>query len=208
MLITFSTPQGGARCTGWFINKNTIATAGHCVHRGSGGSGGFYSVGSYRIYPGYNGNFAPYGVCSAKRLSTVNGWANTGLDDYDYGAIKLATACNTKGNTTGWYGYTTNVALNRTTTINGYPGDKPFTQWKSTDKVTVLQTRRVFYKNDTVGGMSGSAVVAPGPTCPANCAVAIHAYGTYGSAPFNTNNHGTRITSQVFNNLTAWKNAA
>ncbi len=39
------------------------------------------------------------------------------------------------------------------------------------------------------------------------CAMAVHAYGTYGSPPFSTNNHGTRITQDVFNNLTAWKNA-
>jgi glutamyl endopeptidase len=37
--------------------------------------------------------------------------------------------------------------------------------------------------------------------------MAVHAYGTYGSPPFSTNNHGTRITQDVFNNLTAWKNA-
>ena len=39
------------------------------------------------------------------------------------------------------------------------------------------------------------------------CSMAVHAYGTYGVPPFNTNNHGTRITQAVFNNLTAWRNA-
>jgi glutamyl endopeptidase len=210
VLITFNTPQGGSRCTGWFINRNTVATAGHCVHRGTGLAEGFYAISSYRIYPGYNGSVAPYGVCTARRLSTVTGWAdNDRIDDeYDYATIKLSTACDTKGNQTGWFGYTTAVALNQGTVISGYPGDKPLTQWRSSDRVRVLQTRRVFYQNDTVGGMSGSAVVGPArPNCNP-CAVAVHAYGVYGSPPFSTNNHGTRITSAVFNNFQAWSNAA
>ena len=31
--------------------------------------------------------------------------------------------------------------------------------------------------------------------------MAVHAYGTYGGPPFSTNNHGTRITQGVFDNL-------
>lgn len=209
VLITFSTPQGGAMCSGWFINANTVATAAHCVHRGTGGNAGFYPVSSFRLYPGYNGTVAPYGVCTARRLSTVVGWTDNNFadDDYDYAAIKLSTACNTKGNVTGWYGYTTIMSLNQSTSIQGYPGDKSFQQWRSVDRVRVLQARRVFYQNDTVGGMSGSAVVGARAGC-VQCAIAVHAYGIYGSPPFSTNNHGTRITSAVFNNLTAWKNAA
>lgn len=33
-LLTFN----GGSCTGWLINANTVATAGHCVHQGNGGS--------------------------------------------------------------------------------------------------------------------------------------------------------------------------
>lgn len=202
VLITFS----AGRCTGWLINANTVATAGHCVGPGSGGQ--FYPVSSYRIFPGRNGSASPYGSCTAKRLYSVTGWLNQGKDDYDYGAIKLN--CNV-GNTTGWYGYFWQSAslLNLPTIINGYPGDKPLTQWQSTDRVRVNQTRRTFYQNDTVGGMSGAPVWynRSGAGCSGVCAMAIHAYGVYNGPPFSTNNHGTRITQQVFNNLTAWRNA-
>lgn len=205
-LITFNTPQGASRCTGWLINANTVATAGHCVGPGSGGQ--FYPVSSYRIFPGRNGTASPYGSCTAKRLYSVTGWVNQGKDDFDYGAIKLN--CNV-GNTTGWYGYFWQSAslLGLPTIINGYPGDKPLTQWQSTDRVRVNQTRRTFYQNDTVGGMSGAPVWynRSGAGCSGVCAMAIHAYGVYNGPPFSTNNHGTRITQQVFNNLTAWRNA-
>lgn len=200
VLITFE----NSRCTGWMIGPNTVATAGHCVHSG-GSSGRWYQRSTYRIYPGRNGNASPYGSCTAKRLYSVNGWTKNGRDDFDYGAIKLNC---TVGNTVGWLGFFWQSAtLNRLPTIiSGYPGDKPLTQWRSKGKVTVTQQRRVFYRNDTVGGMSGSAVYYNRTGC-GNCAMAIHAYGTYGSPPFSNNNHGTRIIKAVFDNLVKWRNA-
>jgi glutamyl endopeptidase len=205
VLITFNTPGGSSRCTGFMIGTNTVATAGHCVHRGSGGTAGFYSQSSYRIYPGYNGTVAPYGVCTARTLYASSQYASNANDQFDWGAIKLSSSCNTKGNTTGWFGFTTTMAVNQGTTIGGYPGDKPLTQWRSIDRVRLLQTNRVFYQNDTVGGMSGSAVVGTNGAC-SPCAIAVHAYGIYGIPPFSTNNHGTRITPTVFNALLTIKN--
>lgn len=201
VLITFSTSSGGARCTGWMIGNDTVATAGHCVHEGNGGS--FYSTSSYEITPGYTGSSAPYGSCNATSLHTVNGWANSGRDDYDYGAIKLD--CNI-GKTVGRFGYywTSNGnALKRRVKITGFPGDKPLTMWFSTGRVKVVQKRRVFYKNDTTGGMSGSAVYHRLSGC-GQCSMAIHAYGTYNGPPYSSNNHGTRITRSVYRNLKRW----
>jgi glutamyl endopeptidase len=37
--------------------------------------------------------------------------------------------------------------------------------------------------------------------------MAIHTSGVYNGPPFSANNHGTRITQAVFNNLMAWRNA-
>jgi glutamyl endopeptidase len=190
-LVTFS----GGRCTGWFIGKNTVVTAGHCVHSG-GRSGHWY--GSYKVYPGRNGGSSPYGYCTAKQLWSVLGWVNSKSELYDYGAIKLNCSV---GNTTGYFGFTTSVAANTPVTTAGYPGDKPLTQWKATDKVRALTARQVFYQADTIGGQSGSPVWKSG-----NLGVAIHAYGIHGSSPHSTNNHGTRIITEVFNNLKTWKN--
>ncbi|MEJ8572298.1 serine protease [Microbaculum marinum] len=196
-LITFE--EG--RCTGWMVSPRLVVTAGHCVYDPGVG---YYSKSSFRVYPGYTGTTAPYGSCRAKRLFTVAGWANSGRDDYDYGAIKLK--CKV-GNKTGWFGYFWKKgSLKRLPTkIAGYPGDKPLTQWYSRGRVTVSQPRRVFYKNDTTGGMSGSPVYYNRSDNCSPCSMAIHAYGTYGSAPFSTNNHGTRINRSVFNNISNWK---
>lgn len=199
VLIIFS----AGRCSGWLIGPNTVVTAGHCVHPGGGGS--FYPTTSYRIYPGRNGAASPYGSCTARWLASVPGWTVSKRDDYDYAAIKLNCSI---GNTTGWYGFFWQSAslTGLPTTINGYPGDKPLTQWRSSDVVRVTQTRRVFYQSDTVGGVSGAPVWYSRSGC-GLCAMAVHAYGTYNGPPFSTNNHGTRITQAVFNNLIAWKNA-
>lgn len=198
-LVTFS----AGRCTGWLIGKDTVVTAGHCVHPGGGGA--FYPTASYRVYPGRNGGSSPYGSCTARWLASVIGWTVNGDDQYDYGVIKLNCSI---GNTTGWYGlfWTTASLTGLPTIINGYPGDKPLTQWRANDLVRVTQARRVFYQNDTVGGVSGAPVYYNRAGC-GQCSMAVHAYGVYGSPPFSTNNHGTRITQPVFNNLIAWRNA-
>jgi glutamyl endopeptidase len=206
-LITFNQNGSSYRCTGWLYGKDVVATAGHCVH--TGGPGGSWST-NVRVYPGRNGSSSPYGSCTAKRLYSVTGWINSSDERYDYGVVKLNC---TIGNTVGWFGYwwQTATLTNLPTLISGYPGDKPLTQWRSTDKVRVTQTLQLFYQNDTVGGMSGSPVYYNRPagsaSCTGYCSMAIHAYGLHGSPPHSTNNHGTRIVQAVFNNLMAWKNA-
>jgi glutamyl endopeptidase len=200
-LILFDDTSGGSfLCTGWLIGKNTVATAGHCV--ADGGSGTFNPRGTYKIYPGRNGNSAPYGFCKAKSLHTNTTWLNSGPDNYDYAAIKLD--CNI-GNTTGFYGFFTQQAslVGLPVTTQGYPGDKPLTQWKSNDQVTANDARRVFYQADTYGGQSGSPVWTNRQSCGGPCGLAIHAYGTNGThvGLYGRNNHGTRINQQVFNFL-------
>lgn len=199
VLITFS----GGRCTGFLVNANTVVTAGHCI--AAGGKARWYPTTSYTIYPGRNGSQSPYRFCKATGLYTVSGWFYSGRDDYDYGAIKLDC---TIGTVTGYFGlFVTKQSLNgRPANVWGYPTDKPLTQWKATDVVRVTQARRVFYRTDTNAGDSGAPVFYKAPKC-GNCAIAIDAYGVYGSNPFKTNNHGTRITAEVYNNIMAWRAA-
>ena len=204
VLIMFGDGGGDFLCSGFMISADTVATAGHCVAPGDGS--GFYDRTTYRVFPGRDGPDRPYSVCGARRLYSVGGWLNDGRDDFDYGAIKLK--CDI-GNTTGWYGFTSDYGgLDNPLRVQGYPGDKPKTQWSSNHRVTAQDSRRVYYRADTTGGMSGSPVwynKEPGCT---RCAIAIHAYGTSGSTPPDSNsNHGTRINSTVFDKLTTWKDA-
>jgi glutamyl endopeptidase len=201
--IAFTMPgAGNFICTGWLINRNTVATAGHCVH--SGGPGGSF-VTNIRVYPGRNGRYSPFGSCAASSLYTVAGWANSGNERYDFGAIKLN--CNI-GQRTGWFGLSWQSAtLNgQPSLISGYPGDKPLTQWKSSDRIGVSSPQMLFYRNDSLGGMSGSPVYNSRASCGRFCAMAIHTAGLHGPAPHGTHNHGVRITQNVFESLIRWRN--
>src|SRR5919202_1211496 len=99
------TARDGSRWigTGWFIGPHTLATAGHVVYitnsgvpgRGGGGQ-------SIQVMPGRNGSTPPDGSVLSSDFRTVNGWANDGDPEYDYGAIILPTDL---GSTTGWFGF-------------------------------------------------------------------------------------------------------
>lgn len=201
-LITFS----AGRCTGFMVGANTVATAGHCVHSG-GSSGAWYPTASYTIYPGKNQASNPYGSCTAKSLHSVTGWTTDGNEESDYGAIKLNC---TVGNLTGWFRLWAPTTVNGlTAVIGGYPGDKTLLdQWWSMDEVRTSTANQVFYKNDTIGGMSGSPVwqdVPPGILSSNGVyAFAIHAYGLHGAPPHSTHNHGTRLTPARISNYNYW----
>lgn len=188
-------------CTAWLINPNTVATAGHCVHQGNGGSFSTNVV----FYPGRDGASSPFGSCTARTLFTVVGWATNGDEQFDYGAVKLNC---TVGNTTGWFGFFWQAAslVGLPVQVSGYPGDKPFgTHWSGSGDVQVSEVRKTRYMIDSFNGQSGGPVFETdrvGSFCTGPCANTIHAYGL-----FNGRNSGTRITQVVFNNLIAWRNA-
>jgi glutamyl endopeptidase len=185
--------------TGWFINPRTLVTAGHCVfikHSGVPGRDGW--VKKIQVMPGRNGSEVPFGGLSATEFWTVKGWGENGLEIYDYGAIILPAAFPQK---IGYYafGVFDDATLSAATVnVAGYPGDKAKgTLWYDHRAVGSVNSDKVFYAADTAGGQSGAAVYMfhEGE----RTAVAIHAYGG------NTANSGTRISTQVFSNLTAWK---
>lgn len=195
--LTFS--QGGSNyiCTAWLIGKDTIATAGHCVHQGNGGV--FSTNGKF--YPGRNGASDPYGSCTVRQWRTNSTWISNGSDEYDYGSAKLNC---TIGNTTGWFGWfwTTASLVGLPVEVSGYPGDTAAgTHYASVSDITVSETRKTRYPQDTAGGQSGSPVFerdrAAG-ACTGACANSIHAYGVNGG-----NNSGTRITQTVSNFFTS-----
>jgi glutamyl endopeptidase len=206
VLITFT----GGFCSGFFYGPNIVATAGHCVH--TGGPGGAWRT-NVRVYPGYNAGVAPYGSFAAKWLASVTGWTSSSNELYDYGVVKLNSNV---GNTVGWFGYFGQLAslTGTPSVVEGYPGDKSpaKSQWTATDMVRSSSTEQIFYKNDTAGGESGSAVWhdrPPGSTGCSNgpCAYGIHAYGLHGGSPHSTHNHGIRFTAAKLANLAAWRAA-
>jgi glutamyl endopeptidase len=185
--------------TGWFIGPHTLITAGHCVYiKNSGVPNRDGWVSTIRVMPGRNGAALPYGSVISQRFFSVRGWADTGDENYDYGAIIIP---NELGNTVGWFGFGVfpdDQLSAAVANVSGYPGDKPAgTQWYDSHAIASVSPTKVHYDVDTMGGQSGSAVyiIRNGQ----RIGVAVHAYG----GP--TTNSGTRISTSVHTNFRAWK---
>jgi V8-like Glu-specific endopeptidase len=148
--------------------------------------------------PGRNGNDLPFGGISATEFWTVRGWGDHGMENYDYGAIILPAAFPQDLGFFAFGVFEDEKLLQSTANIAGYPGDKPRgSLWYDFRKVGSVNSDKVYYAADTAGGQSGACVYIfhKGQ----RVGIAIHAYGGA------TSNSGTRISSQVFTNLEAWK---
>jgi glutamyl endopeptidase len=183
--------------TAWFVGPRILMTAGHCVYMTD--HGGWAQ--QIEVIPGRRGDDRPYNSCVSSDLRSVNGWINDNDRNYDYGAIMLPADCRL-GDTVGWFGYQVrNDDDLRSLTVNlsGYPGDKPVgTQWFHKNTLTGVDNLVVTYEIDTAGGQSGAPVW-----------VKLQDGGRYGVGVHTngdiTGNSATRITQEVFDNITAWK---
>ena len=185
--------------TGWFISPRTVVTAGHCVcikNNPIPQRNGW--VKNIKVMPGRNGSTLPYGSVTSTIFRSVGGWINDGDSNFDYGVIIIPTPL---GNSVGWFGlgaYTDDDLKSTTGNIAGFPADKPEgTLWYHSNSIPYVDAHNVYYDIDTMGGQSGSPVYRG--VDQERFAFAIHAYGGA------TTNSGTRITTEVYNNLVSWK---
>lgn len=182
-------------CTGFFVNPNTIVTAGHCVYDQDNGW-----ASTITAAPGRNGSSYPYGSYSGTMFYSVKGWTESGDTNYDYGAIKVN---GSPGNNTGWYGYrTTNSSspAGLSSSVTGYPCDKVSgSMWSDSKPIRSAETYKLTYTTDTFGCQSGSPVYH-NYSDTGQTAIAIH---TNGGSSYNL---GTRVTNNVFDNIKYWSN--
>jgi hypothetical protein len=68
------------------IHKNTVWTAGHCVHHGPGGT--FHQ--NWQFVPAFKDGIGPFGAWAAERLATRTDWINNEDFSEDLGAVVVA----------------------------------------------------------------------------------------------------------------------
>lgn len=192
--------SGSARGTGWLLGPQIVITAGHCVFDPD--SGEFFD--SVEVIAGMNGPQRPFGSqrVARQKLRASEAWKQSGSMAADYGAIILDRPFESpSGVQPATFGVAVLSDLElESLNVNtaGYPGDRPLgQQWFNGGRIRSVSPTRLSYMIDTVGGQSGSAVwrrLANGQ----RQAIGIH---NYGGCP----NRCTRITSQVFSDLRAWR---
>lgn len=189
---------GRTRCTGFYINfghQASLLTAAHCLY--NSGRGGYAS--SVDIIRERDGSYMPHGITTVQGadLRVLDGWKNSRRSTDDWGLILipgprwgLGLQSMSDSNLDG-----------TTVRIAGYPGDKPgYKMWYDSGPVTSIGPGKVYYKEDTYGGQSGSPVWAQVPGQSYWNAVGVHAKGV-GSG---TSNSATRITNAILNQINTW----
>jgi putative chitinase len=184
------------------VSRDTVLTAGHCVHQGTL-EGKWHT--EIAVFPGRNGAVKPFGRCGAKKLFALGGWVASSdpmeARYYDLGAIKLD--CDAGGRT-GWFGIRTleYAEIGMPVVVQGYPADSapPGRQWESQDQLRHVLSLKLFYQNDTWGGMSGSPAYSPAD----NRIFGVHTNGVHNGEPWKSNNGATRITPERLKVVMQW----
>ena len=143
------------------IGRYHVLTAAHCVYDETNGR--WYK--NIAVYPGRNGQDAPFGKFRASREFVPSGYVNTEGDHYSSEHMQYDIAViefdEPIGSTTGWLSYGYNNGMpDFVANIVGYPGDKPGTMWRASCDIdpTYTEPRRFDHYCDTPGGYSGSGV--------------------------------------------------
>jgi V8-like Glu-specific endopeptidase len=156
-------------CTASAIQRNTIATAAHCVTDENGNfSTNWLFCPSYLYNAGTPGPHPSRGCWAGINAAVSLHWILGGDVDYDFGCI-VTNPTNTTtglpvGNVTGWTGRTYNLATRQPITAFGYPGDPPFPgyhiiasgspEWYEVDMEAGGQVSK-YIGSDQTGGSSG-----------------------------------------------------
>jgi V8-like Glu-specific endopeptidase len=182
--------------TGWFIAPGILATAGHCVFLQN--EGGWAK--SIRVIPAKHGADEPFNSVTSKKFASVDGWVEKRQRDFDYGVIFLDDfSIGTKVGNFAVDVLNASDLKGTDAQISGYPADRDsaaFQFFHARPMIDVTDTRLV-YDIDTFGGQSGSPIWQETQETGV-VAVGIHTTGGVSS------NSGTRISSDVMENLVNW----
>ncbi|WP_066342227.1 trypsin-like serine peptidase [Azohydromonas lata] len=156
-------------CTGSVVRPGVVLTAGHCVHRGSGGNAGFYN--SFTFVPGYSRvgltETRPFGTWSNwQYVSTTTAWSTGGGNVPNVGDWALIVfnpdgAGRRIGDYTGYLGIQYPALIGRHVTVLGYPANLDSgTQMHRVDSMaTNGGSNNGLWGSDMTGGSSGGPVI-------------------------------------------------
>jgi V8-like Glu-specific endopeptidase len=151
-------------CSGAVIRYRIVLTAGHCVHRGSGGSAGFFT--NFLFVPAFRDGTAPFQTWPWAFVLTTNTWATGGgifPNAADYAMIEvqdrtISGSVRRIGDVTGFLGFQTRSLLPNHAHLLGYPLN--LDNGQKMHQVTAGSFRNVSpnnveYGSDMTGGSSG-----------------------------------------------------
>jgi V8-like Glu-specific endopeptidase len=163
--LFFTIPgQGDYVCSASVLRPRVLLTAGHCLHKGSGGSDGFYT--NFKFVPAFRDGSAPYLAWNWSYVIVTETWANGGgtvPNAADYGMLELVDnsingVFTRIGSLTGYFGYQTLSLIPNHTNMLGYPCN--FDSCQKMHQVTAQSAKAISpnnaeYGSDMSGGSSG-----------------------------------------------------
>ncbi len=183
-------------CTATFIGPDALLTAAHCLWDFDGKN---WVEEHIRVVPGKDGAFEPFGFQYASDWWVPDAYVETGLDEWDWGIIKLPNDALTLD--TGWLTMAvldTDIlsAPDFEPAIAGYPANKPFaSMWAMTRPAFLTVGEFILsYDIDTAPGQSGSAIWSARAGPYLGKVVGIH---TQGGAV----NSGSRIDQELLDDV-------
>ena len=194
--LFFTGNTGGSFvCSASVLRPRIVVTAGHCVHRGSGGTGGFHR--NFLFVPAFRDGAAPLGTFTPSFVGTTSQWATGGggvPNAADFGMFEMNDRAGVKiGSTTGFLGFRTLSLIPNHTTKLGYPCNIDACQKMqqvTSQSFRATSPNNVEYGSNARGGSSGGPWVmnygiqgTGGLTTSLNALVSVTSYGFVSTSP-------------------------
>ena len=157
---------GNFVCSASVLRQRIVLTAGHCVHRGSGGSAGFHR--NFVFVPAFRNGAAPLGTFTPNFVGTTSQWAvSNGVvpNAADFGMMQIndRPGAIRIGTITGTLGFSTLALIPNHTTKLGYPCNLDNCQQMqqvTSQSHRAVAPNNVEYGSNARGGSSGGPWVA------------------------------------------------
>ncbi|RAL21081.1 trypsin-like serine peptidase [Thermoflavimicrobium daqui] len=197
-------PDGDYLCTGFYVDNNTMITAGHCVYDTLSNT----PANAIYYFRGQNGYHFPYDSGATSAFWVNAGWVNTTTPSRDTMYIKDAkhdfAAVRTDVVSNSWFDIrSTNHAVGEQVLAHGYPAEGSYDgnyQYKSLGKITSLTNwpNAIQHNGYVLGGMSGGPIW--------NTKVGWTAVISLNSCGSNADsaNYGPRFTGSTYDRIVYW----